>query len=301
MIDFLAGIFGYVLNFIYDIVKNYGLAIILFSVLLKIIMLPLTIKQQKTMKKNMKIQEKSKEIQAKYRGNKEKISPEIQEKMNKEIMDLYKSENTSPFSGCLTSIVQIVLLFSIFYLVRCPLTHMIKMEPETIEKYTNEIQAEATENGQKISYPEISLIKLAKQKMADEETSEEEKAIYEKMAINMDFIGLDLSNVPTQDMSNPTVFVIPVLYVISTFVSIKLTSNMSNNKKKEKEDSKLEEQDPMAGASKGMLWFMPIMSISIAIIAPLGLALYWLVNNLLMIVERLIIDKFIVKPENENE
>ena len=62
MLEFLASTFGYVLNFIYELVKNYGLAIILFSILVKLVMLPLSIKQQMTMKKSMKLQEKSREI-----------------------------------------------------------------------------------------------------------------------------------------------------------------------------------------------------------------------------------------------
>ena len=198
MIDFLASVFGYVLNFIYELVKNYGLAIILFSILLKLIMLPLSIRQQKTMKKSIKIQEKTKEIQEKYKND--------PTKMNQEIMDLYKRENMSPLSGCLSSILQIVLLFSIFYLVRSPLTHMVKMEPETIEIYVNQIKEEATENDQRISYPEIALIKSAREKIASGEVEEDKKETYEKMAINMDFLGLDLSNVPTQDMSNPNLF-----------------------------------------------------------------------------------------------
>ncbi len=287
MLDFFAGVFGYILNFIYEIFKNYGLAIILFSILLKLIMLPLSIKQQKTMKKSMKIQEESKQIQEKYKND--------QAKMNQEIMDLYKRENMSPFSGCLSAILQIILLFSIFYLVRSPLTHMVKMDPQVIEKYINEVKEEATENGDKISYPEIAVIKSAREKLANEEVEEDKKEDYEKMAINMDFLGLDLTNVPTQDMSNPTVFVIPVLYVISSFISIKLSSNM--NKKKDGEGKQNAEPDPMASANKSMVWFMPIMSISIAIIAPLGLALYWLISNILIIVERLIMNKFIKEDE----
>ena len=290
MIDFLASVFGYVLNFIYELVKNYGLAIILFSILLKLIMLPLSIRQQKTMKKSIKIQEKTKEIQEKYKND--------PTKMNQEIMDLYKRENMSPLSGCLSSILQIVLLFSIFYLVRSPLTHMVKMEPETIEIYVNQIKEEATENDQRISYPEIALIKSAREKIASGEVEEDKKETYEKMAINMDFLGLDLSNVPTQDMSNPTVFVIPILYVISSFISIRLSSNI-NKKKQKDEENTATEQDSIANANKSMMWFMPIMSISIAIIAPLGLALYWLVNNMLMIVERLIMNNFFNKDEEE--
>ena len=62
MIAFFANIFGYVLNFIYNLVKNYGVAIIIFSVLVKLLMIPISIKQQKTMKKSTKIQKKMKEI-----------------------------------------------------------------------------------------------------------------------------------------------------------------------------------------------------------------------------------------------
>ena len=174
---------------------------------------------------------------------------------------------------------------------------MVKMNSETIETYVNQVKEEATENDQRISYPEIAVIKSAREKLASEEVNEEEKEDYEKMAINMEFLGLDLSNVPTQDMSNPTVFKIPVLYVISSFISIRLSSNINKKKQKDENNLTTETQDPMAGATKGMMWFMPIMSISIAIIAPLGLALYWLINNILMIIERLFANKFVKEEE----
>lgn len=291
MIEFFANIFGYLLNLLYELLKNYGLAIILFSVILKIILLPISIKQQKTLKKSAKIQEEMKLIQDKYKGN--------QEKINQETMDLYKRENMSPFSGCLSAIVQIILLFAMFYLVRSPLTHMKKVEPELIEKYINEIKTELPENEKNMAYPEISVVKEAATKLNETNLEETKKGDYEKLYINMEFLGLDLSNVPTQDMSNPTVFIIPILYVISSFISIRMTSNMNQEKNKENKDTS--ELDAVANANKTMMWFMPIMSISIALIAPLGLALYWLVNNILMIGERLLLNRFLdAKGEKEN-
>lgn len=291
MIEFFANIFGYLLNLLYELLKNYGLAIILFSVILKIILLPISIKQQKTLKKSAKIQEEMKLIQDKYKGN--------QEKINQETMDLYKRENMSPFSGCLSAIVQIILLFAMFYLVRSPLTHMKKVEPELIEKYINEIKTELPENEKNMAYPEISVVKEAATKLNETNLEETKKVDYEKLYINMEFLGLDLSNVPTQDMSNPTVFIIPILYVISSFISIRMTSNMNQEKNKENKDTS--ELDAVANANKTIMWFMPIMSISIALIAPLGLALYWLVNNILMIGERLLLNRFLdAKGEKEN-
>lgn len=335
MIAFFANLFGYVLNFLYEFVGNYGLAIILFSVIVKIIMLPISIKQQKTLKKNEKIQQEMKQIQFKYKND--------PEKMNQEVMDLYKRENLSPFSGCLSSIVQIILLLAVFYLVSSPLTYMKKVDTEIIDKSKAIVLQEGEEN----RYQEISVIQYAKKlesqsSVSKEQTNNEEnineinqnevqsemvneenqnEVISEnnqkenteetvnkdneyifnhldELTLNMDFLGVDLSKVPTQDLTDLKVLIIPILYVLSSFISIKLTNSMQDKKKKQKEKNlisdgkpKEEEYDAMAEANKTMSWMMPIMSISIACIAPLGLALYWLTNNILMIAERIILNK----------
>ena len=275
MISFFANLFGYVLNFLYQLIHNYGIAIILFSIVLKIIMLPISIKQQKTMKKSAKIQEKMKEIQDKYKNNPEKL--------NQEAIELYKSENMSPFSGCLSAIIQIVLLFAVFYLVKSPLTYMAKVEPNIVEQYTNEIkQQEEYKNN---PYPEIAIIK--------------EKGKHDdKVNINMEFLGLDLSSVPSQAFSDWRVYIIPALYVVTSFVSIRITTSMQK-RKQDYEKDETNEIDAVAQTNKTMSYVMPIMSVSIAIIAPLGLALYWLVNNVLMIIERLILNRFL-KDEEES-
>ena len=134
MFEFFATTFGYVLNFLYNLINNYGLAIILFTILIKIILLPISIKQQRTMKKSVKIQEQMQSIQFKYKND--------PEKMNQEIMSLYKTENMSPFSGCLSSIIQIILLLSIFYLVRSPLTYMKQVPKEVLDTYVTQMKEE---------------------------------------------------------------------------------------------------------------------------------------------------------------
>ena len=275
MISFFANLFGYVLNFLYQFIQNYGIAIILFSIVLKVVMLPISIKQQKTMKKSAKIQGKLREIQDKYKNNPEKL--------NQETIDLYKREKMSPFSGCLSGIVQIVLLFAVFYLVRSPLTYMVKVDTAVIEQYTNEIKQE--EENKNNPYPEIAIIK-------------EKGQIDERVNINMDLLGLDLSSVPSQNLSDWKVYIIPVLYVLTSFVSMRITTGMQAKRKEENGESN--EMDAVMQANKSMSYIMPIMSVSIAIIAPLGLALYWLVNNVLMILERLILNKFFKKGEEDN-
>ena len=121
----------------------------------------------------------------------------------------------------------------------------------------------------------------------------------------MNFCGLDLSKIPQQNLGDWTVYIIPILYIISTFISMRITTSMQIKDKKndgviditenkeEKEEEKNEMEDAMAQSNKMMSWMMPIMSVSISLVAPLGLALYWLVNNILMIGERLVLDKVI--------
>ena len=299
MLSFFANIFGYVLKMLYTFVGNYGWAIILFSILVKIIMIPISLRQQKALKKNQKMQDEMKQIQFKYKNN--------PEKMNQEIMDLYKREGASPFSGCLSSIIQLILLFSVFLLVRSPLTYMVKMDTEAISKMQNIVSEENSST--KNSYAEIGIIQYIKQ--LEDVNSVSEKYDFkiqdymDQMNLNMDFMGIDLSQVPTQNWKNVRTLIIPILYVISSFVSIKLTSNMSTKKEEKKlitdgEERKEDENyNPMQDATKTMTWMMPIMSISIAIIAPLGLALYWLMNNILMIIERLVYNQIFNKEEAE--
>ncbi len=301
---FFAKIFGYVLNFLYQLIGNYGVAIILFSILVKLLTIPISIKQQRTMKKSAKIQEEMKQIQFKYKND--------PEKMNQEVMALYKRENMSPFSGCLSSIVQIILLLSVFILVQSPLTYMVKLDSQVINQLDTIANQSQVSNSR---YKEIQVIQYVRTLKNEESVSEEEQddnyklinQYKDKVNLNMDFLGIDLSAVPTQNLSDWKTLVIPILYVITSFISIRMTTNMQNNKKDKKlitdgnEEKKEEEYNPMLEANKSMSWFMPLMSVSIAIIAPLGLALYWLMNNLLSITERIVLNKVLKKEEEATE
>lgn len=297
----IANLFGYLLNFLYNLFNNYGIAIIVFTILLRIVLIPITVSQQKSMKKNAKVQEKMKEIQKKYKNNPEKL--------NQETIELYKREKVSPFSGCLSSIIQIILIISVFWLVSKPLTYMKKVDSNKVNEYIEQVK---TEEGKASAYPEIQIIQT---KSAEDS----------EVAINMDFLGLDLSKVPNQNLKDIKVYIIPVLYVITSFVSIKMTNNMQDKAKEKKkaeqqkkatenneiseekaliseEEAKSEEaMEAMQNMTKSMNYMIPIMSITIAFIAPLGLALYWLVSNIAMIIERIIINKVSENKKEEKE
>ena len=278
MFEIFANIFGFILNIINNIVKNYGLAIILFTILIKVLMLPISIKQQKTMKKNAKLQEKIKVLQFKYKND--------QEKLSREMMNLYKEEKMSPFSGCLSAIIQLILLLSIFYMVRSPLTYMENISSDKIDTYVQQLK----ENGKSLNtgYKEMDVIREIDYL---KEVFPEDQDL-KNVNINMNFLGLDLSKVPQQSLTDWTVYIIPILYIISSFISIRLTNTMQGNMKKAEVIDVTENEEPkeksemdlaMEQSNKMMSWMMPIMSVSISLVAPLGLALYWLVNNILMI------------------
>ena len=317
----IAYLFGYLLNFIYVHVNNYGLAIILFTIAVQIILLPFFMKQQKTLIKNSRIQKKLAVLRDKYKND--------QVRLGQETMDLYKSEKMSPFSGCLGSILQIFIFIAIFYLVRQPLTYMEKRSPEEINSYREKY--EISENN---GYKEIDIIREANAR-GDTDIS-----------INMWFLGLDLSNVPTKNPTNWTVYIIPGLYVISSIISMKITQAQSGlNKKKKAEENKdnievienidkiseddridsdetiseiIEENkeekslvkvkkkkeeddddiDMSETMSKQMSIMMHIMAVSIALVAPLGLALYWLVNNIIQTLQRIILSKIYKEKED---
>ena len=199
-------------------------------------------------------------------------------------MDMYKRENMSPFSGCLSSIVQIILLLSVFYLVRSPLTFMKKVDPNVINDYSNKLE-------QKTNYPEVQIIK---------EFGANDNNVY----LNMNFLGLDLSSVPSSNLKDVKTLIIPFLYVVSSIASMKLTLNMQKNNNSSKvengEEKKEEtEMDMLQSTNKSMSYMMPLMAFSISLVAPLGLALYWFMSNILMIAERIFLNIISAKKNQE--
>ena len=283
----ISQLFGYLLDALYNVFNNYGIAIIIFSIILRIILIPVTIKQQKSLKKSAELQEEMKEIQRKYKNNPEKL--------NQETIDLYKREKMRPFAGCFSSIIQLVIILSVFWLVSQPLTYMKRIDPDVINNYKAQLQ----QQGQQSGYQEIEIIN----KFGAQD---------ERVNLNMDFLGLDLSKVPSSNLNDWKVYIIPLLYVISSVVSIRITNSFAEKNKDDKKaitdgkniDSEEEanQLEAMEAMNKNMMYMMPLMSVFIAFIAPLGLALYWFVSNVLIIIEKIIIDAVIKhKEEKQND
>ena len=171
-----------------------------------------------------------------------------------------------------------------------------------IDEYINKYEI-----SQQSNYKEIDIIREAR------------KANDNTISIEMDFLGIDLSNIPSRNWGNPTVYIIPGLYVISSIISMKITTSagkkkLSKEEKEEEERKKREKKalikageeeddfDTAEALNKQMMIMMPIMAVSVAAIAPLGLALYWLVNNITTTIQRIILTKVMKsKEDGENE
>ena len=170
---------------------------------------------------------------------------------------------------------------------------MKKIDANVINDYKTQLQQE----GNQSTYAEIAIINRY-------------GAGDERVRLNMDFLGLDLSKVPSSNLSDWTVYIIPLLYVISSVASIKITNSFNKKKKTNQKaitdgsnaqsTDEPNELEAMEAMNKNMMYMLPLMSVFIAFIAPLGLALYWFISNVLIIIEKIIIDS-VMKHKEEKE
>lgn len=266
MIDFIAGIFGALIRLIYNIVgQNYGLSIIIFTILTKILLFPITYKQSKTMDEMNKLAPLEKEIREKYKGNKEKMSEEL--------MKVYEQHKVNPMGGCLPLLIQIPIIFAMFYIVRQPLTYIVQMPVEQMQEYTQEY--------------------LAKEEVTDSEIKANEIQIANKYdIIDMNFLGINFGDVPSNVFSKNAeekvsyiTLIIPLLSFVFSMLQTKQSQKNSNMTDEQKEQQKT------------MNLMMPILSAFIAYTMPLALGIYWLIGNILQMLTQWIVNVIIKKKK----
>lgn len=275
--------FGFMLNFIYSIVENYGVAIILLTILIKIILLPLTLKQQKSMTKTQKLQPKLQEVMEKFKYDKERQSQET--------MKLYKEYGVNPMGGCLPLLIQFPILIAFYQVIQKPVQYVLGYSGKQLTKLFAEYDISSKAAG-----AQIELAKALKK-------------------LNFDFFGLDLSATPWADVSamftkgitvvGLTALIIPALSCITTFLSGKISTMMNGKKKEEKEkekkaparvlspdQKKTANENPGEGMAKGMTYFMPIMTLWLTFTFPAALGLYWTVSNILGLLQNILLNKY---------
>lgn len=286
----IASLFGYVLEFWYNICQNYGVSIILFALTIKAILYPLTLKQQKAMKKTQEMQPKLLALQERYKDNQEAMMIEYQKLM---------SENKfNPFGGCLLSFIQLPILLGVFYVAASPLTYMEKMEQSEIDQYVQQIVINDSFSGDEQAFFQNY---EEPQDAIDEYKSKnkyyELKIIKENDLLNLDFLGINLGDIAAENKTDFTLLVIPILTTVFLYLSLYVVS--ADTKKQQKQVMKDADGNeiPMPNMM-AMNIVMPLMSGYISYVVPQGMGLYWFTNSLIQIIIQLGMKKYLEKKED---
>lgn len=279
---------GQILVFIYDNLsfESYGLAIILFTLLVRILLLPLTIKQYKSTAKLREIQPLIQEVQRKYKNDREK--------QTQEMMKIYQEHNCSPTGGCLTSLIQLPILFSLLYVVRAPLTYMFNMTKEQITDLIR-IAGLSEDIMTKSAYWQMDVaMKSGKLDMIE----------------NLGIFDINLGIVPKLNPFGDLATYLPllilvILAVVTTYISTKvmmdLTQGTSSNsaQSSSKDPKNKSAEDMSASMTKSMMFVGPVMTAIISFQAPAALVLYWLTNNVFQMLQQYFIHKIIFKEKED--
>ena len=153
--DFIGSIFGYVLEWFYDLTRNYGVAIILFTIFTRIILIPITVSQQKSSAKMARLRPKMDELKQKYGNDRDKY--------NEEVSKLYQKEGVSTSGGCLPMLIQFPIIIGLFSAMRQPLSLVLHQSKDVIVKLAEKLGVEVAKN----AYYEIELIAKLKENCSD--------------------------------------------------------------------------------------------------------------------------------------
>ena len=286
--DLITVPFGYLMDWLYQFTNNYGLALILFAVVVKIILFPITAKGKKSSMKMSRMTPRIQAIQKKYENDQQKQSEALQA--------LYKEEGISMGGGCLWSFVPLLILLPLYTVVREPITYILHETAEVAAKIVEVIKsADGSLFTSNSYYDQMVAAPLIPRFL--EELKAAGLALSETTAtgVNFDFFGIDLGAIPDfkiwawskYDWAHFGAFLIPVLsagsQVLNMFISTKMNNSLVTNEKgiQDKETAKNSQANQ---TSKVMMWTMPLMSLWIGFTLPTALSLYWLIQGLASIV-----------------
>lgn len=289
--------FAWLLRALYELTSSYGWALVLFTVVIKLIMLPFQMKSKKSMMRMSRFQPMIKEIQTRYKNN--------QVKMNEELQRLYAEEGVNPMSGCLWSFLPFPILIALYSIIRQPITRFMMLTTTAMQGVIDAVSAAGfdlaaiamTANDGAVTvkdgltqlqpYGQITLVKAA----------QELGVALPEGWIHMDFsfLGMDLTMIPSDVIGQIGtggwavigVLLIPIVSGALSFWQSKVS--MAGN------PSAADSNDPTARSSRMMMWMMPIMSLWIGFTLPASLGVYWIANSVLMLVQEKVLNKYFKK------
>jgi YidC/Oxa1 family membrane protein insertase len=308
MLRAIAQPFGWLLLKLYEIFGNYGVAVILFALLVKVILLPFQMKSKRGMMQQSLLQPQLKELEKKHGANKTKY--------NEEVAKLYKEEGVNPASGCLWSLIPFPILLALYYAIRYPLTTMMGIAEDALaaggsllarlsevaprglwEKLGLDASAKAG------GYIEIAQTQFISDHFANFTNIE---GVSDKLRqVNFNFLGMDIGAQPlwnflwTTDWSDPSVwgpqfglFLIPIVTGVLTFLTSRISTKMSTVPQPEGQGQ---------GSMKTMMYLMPLMTVYFGFIVPAALGIYWAASSVFGIAQDIWLNKRytrIIEAEN---
>lgn len=272
--NFFGSILGYLLWFLYTVFKNYGVAIILFTIIVKALMFPFSVKSQKSMAAQSRLTSKQQELQARYGNDKMKYNEELQK--------LYEKEGVNPGSGCLMTLLPFPIMLGIYYSVIYPLSNTLHIAKDTIAQATDfvsKIPGIASTN----NYVELEIVKnfsALKEHLTMFSAEDMEKI--EFFGKGFKCFGLDLLASPNASSFASMMWIIPVLALVTywgqTFIMQKLQPQ--------------QQQQAGGGCMKVMLYGMPLLSAYWAYIMPGAVGFYWIISALVGFAQTIVTHRY---------
>ncbi len=311
---------GWVLKLMYTITSNYGIAILLFTLIVKLILAPLTVKQQKSMLKTQKIQPLLMEIQKKYANDKEKL--------NQETMKLYQKYQINPMSGCLPMLIQLPILFALYYVVRQPIIYIMGVassdvwrivsavdewgisNPDALNRFLAALNIESLNIFPENSFKNFGIYEIRFAKLLFEQPEIMNSHFITETGktytlIDFNLLGIDLSQTPNLGSllgllmgrmpeggltwGTIGLWLIPLLAGGSSYLTSYITQKMQPPQPVQRDENGNEKPNSM----KTMMIMMPLFSIWIAFTLPAAIGFYWILSGLLQLVQQVFINKVV--------
>ena len=287
--------FGYLMGWLYQFTNNYGIALILFSVIVQLVMLPMTAKSKKSMMKMSRLQPRMQEIQRRYADD-----PQHQ---NAAIQAMYKEEGVSMGGGCLWSLVPMLIIIPLYTVVRQPLVYMLHESLETANQIVDVLKTAAPEAfGSNAYYNQITAAQLIPQ-YADV-LKEAIPTISDTVlnGVNFGFLGCNLGLIPPFNVfastfwtwPNVGLFLLALLsagnQVVTMWINQKMNDSVVTNKDGI-QDKETAQNSQAAQTGKVMMYTMPLMMLWIGFTVPASLSLYWLIGGVVRTIEDMLLTK----------
>ena len=291
--------FGYLLDWLYTFTNNYGLALILFSLIVKLVLLPMSVKSKKSMLKMSRLSPQVKALEAKYGDDKQKYQLAVQQ--------MYKEEGLSMGGGCLWSFIPLIILLPLYYVIREPITYMMHNSRSISEAIVAFIQASGENLGKNSYYAQLAAAGHIGDYM-EELKSLAVTANANLQAMNFQFLGIDLAGIPSfrfwecEGWGEIGLFLIPVvsagLQAASMWISQKMNNQVATNADGE-QDADAAKAANQTNAT--MMLMMPLMSLWIGFSMPAAISIYWIAQAVFGAVQDYFLTKHYRKVYDEED